>query len=112
MSMTKVLCGLAVLPLVAGVAMAQPPKPAKQPVQLSDRQMDKVSAGWDLQETDISNTRQLYISIYERRTATVATPGVATYGLGNNISCANTQASCYLLINNPAFSVGSAFYKP
>jgi hypothetical protein len=112
MSMTKLLCGLAILPLVAGIAVAAPLKPAKQPVQLSDKQMDKVTAGWDLQETDYSNTSQVWISIYERRTATVPTGSVATYGLGNNINCANTQTACYLLINNPAFSIGAAFYKP
>jgi hypothetical protein len=40
--MKKLLIGLAVLPLLAGVGMAG------QPVQLSDTQMDKVVAGYEL----------------------------------------------------------------
>jgi hypothetical protein len=64
MRMTKVLYGIALLPLLAGAALAEPPKqsndasakqslalshhqqtPAKQPMRLNDKQMDGVTAG-------------------------------------------------------------------
>jgi hypothetical protein len=48
--MKKWLFGMAVLPFLAGVALAG------QPMQLNDKQMDKVTAGFELFETDISNT--------------------------------------------------------
>jgi hypothetical protein len=83
--MRRLLYGLAALPLLAGVAMAQ------EPMKLSDQQMDKVTAGWDLRELDISNTSVTLVAIYQRPS--------------NTISC----GSCFLLINNPAFSVASAF---
>jgi hypothetical protein len=83
--MRRLLYGLAALPLLAGVAMAQ------EPMKLSDQQMDKVTAGWDLRELDISNTSVTLVAIYQRPS--------------NTISC----SSCFLLINNPAFSVASAF---
>jgi hypothetical protein len=66
MSMTRLVCGLAALPLIAGVASAESIKQndskalAKQPMQLSEQQMDKVTAGWDLTETDFSNTSQVF----------------------------------------------------
>lgn len=81
--MRKLLYGLAALPLLAGVALAA------EPMQLSSLQMDKVTAGWDLAEVDISNTSVTVVSIYERPHNTITCPG------------------CYLLINNFAFSVGS-----
>ena len=102
MSMTKVLYGIAVLPLLASVAFAQTPNDskvvAKQPIQLTEQQMDKVTAGWDLLEIDIFNTGLVYVSVYER---TNTSPPVFT--TGNVINC----ATCYLLINNFAISVGS-----
>ncbi len=81
--MKRLLLGLAALPLIAGAAMAQPP------IQLSDGQMDRVTAGWSLLETDVSNTSVTTVSIYQ-------TP--------NTISC----DSCYLLINTNSISVASA----
>ena len=47
--MRKLLLGLAVLPFLAGVALAG------QPQALTDQQMDKVSAGFDFAEVDINN---------------------------------------------------------
>jgi len=80
--MNKLLYGLAVLPFVAGVAMAQPP------VQLSDNQMDKVTAGWDLIEMDLSNTSLTSVLVYH-------TPPTGP--------C----SACYLDLRSPAISVQS-----
>ena len=79
--MNKLLYGLAVLPFVAGVAMAQPP------VQLSDNQMDKVTAGWGLRELDVSNTSVTLVTVYH-------TPPAACSG-------------CFLDLRSPAISVQS-----
>ena len=105
MSTTKALYGIVALPLLAGVAFAETPKQsndgkvlAKQPMQLTEQQMDKVTAGWDLRETDIFNTGIVWVSVYER---TNTSPPVFT--TGNVINC----AACYLLINNFAISIGS-----
>jgi hypothetical protein len=81
--MKKLLCGLAVLPLLAGIALAD------QPVQLSDKQMDNVTAGFDLSVIERSNTSWTQISIY----AGALTP------------C----SACYLSIVSRPFSVESAF---
>ena len=62
---------------------------AGQPLPLSDNQMDRVTAGWSLLETDVSNTSITMVSVYQ-------TP--------NTIAC----DSCYLLINTNSISVGSA----
>jgi hypothetical protein len=83
--MKKMLLGLVVFPFVAGIALAQ------EPMALTTRQMDKVTAGWDLFEVDCSNTSRTVVSVYQ--------------GAGNKIDCPN----CYLLINSPAFSVASQF---
>lgn len=104
-SMTRMFFGLAALPLLAGVALAETPKQsnhsialAKQPMLLSEKQMDKVTAGWDLLETDVFNTGLVFVSVYQK---TNTTPPIFT--TGNTIVC----PSCYLLINNFAISVGS-----
>lgn len=60
--MKKLLYGLAALPFLAGVALAD------QPVQLSDTQMDKITAGFDLSVIERSNTSWTQISIYETGT--------------------------------------------
>ena len=103
-STTKILYGIAALPLLAGVAFAETPKQsndgkvlAKQPMQLTEQQMDKVTAGWDLYERDIFNTGIVYVSIYERQNTNPSTIA------GNTIVC----TTCYLLLNNFAISVGS-----
>ena len=114
MSMTKILCGLAALPLVAGVALAEPAQQspidkasAKQPTQLSEQQMDKVTAGADFFEVTISNTAITTVALHERTNTVTAGPVTGGVGLaaGNTITC----PTCFLLINNPALSVGSAF---
>jgi 2-methylisocitrate lyase-like PEP mutase family enzyme len=56
--MKKLLCGLAALPFLAGIALAD------QPVQLNDKQMDKVTAGFTDFETIRSNTSWTQVSIY------------------------------------------------
>jgi hypothetical protein len=92
--MKKLLCGLVVLPFLSTVALAQPagsaPQPA-QPMQLSENQMDSVTAGFSLTEVDISNTTWTAVSVWE--------PG------GNTISC----SACYLSVTSPALSVASVF---
>ena len=88
--MKKLLCGLTALPFLAGIALAG------EPMQLNDKQMDKVTAGFDLSVIETSNTSWTQISIYET---------------GKLLPC----NQCYLVIGglgNPvsrAFSVESAF---
>jgi hypothetical protein len=81
--MRKLLYGLAALPFLAGVALAD------KPVQLSDKQMDKVTAGFDLNVTERSNTSWTQISIYD----------------GALTAC----SACYLRILSRPFSIESAF---
>ena len=47
--MKKLVLGLAVLPLLAGVSLAGQTQP------LTDQQMDKVAAGFDYSEEDVNN---------------------------------------------------------
>jgi hypothetical protein len=81
--MKKLLCGLAALPFLAGVALAD------QPMQLNDKQMDKVTAGFDLHVIERSNTSWTEVSIYD----------------GSLLGC----NQCYLTIVSRPFSVQSAF---
>jgi hypothetical protein len=55
--MKQFLCGLAMLPLLSSVALAQP-------AMLSEGQMDAVSGGWSLYELDCSNTSTTMVSVY------------------------------------------------
>jgi hypothetical protein len=55
--MKRFLYGLAALPFLAGVSLAA------QPVPLSDKQMDTVTAGFDFAETDIQNLGSYLIAI-------------------------------------------------
>jgi hypothetical protein len=80
--MKRLLYGVAALPFLAGVALAQP-------MQLTSRQMDRVTAGWDLFVTEVSNTSWTQVSVYNKPLT----------------SC----SSCYLVITNPALSVESQF---
>ena len=89
--MKKLLCGVAALPFLAGVALAQP-------LQLTSSQMDRVTAGFSLLETDLSNTSAVTVSVYQG-----SPPGSAN-GLP---SC----ASCYLDIESPAISVQAIAYS-
>jgi hypothetical protein len=94
--MKSVLYGLAALPFFAGIALAG------QPTQLSDTQMDKVTAGWDALFSETSNTSVTGVSVYN---STPATTEVAA----NTPSGAT--AAVYLDIENGTFSVASAFLQ-
>jgi len=78
----RVLYGLAALPLLAGAAMAQPP------AQLSDAQMDRVTAGFGFALAEESNTSIVILRAYQNP---------------NTIEC----TACYLLLNSNALSVGA-----
>ena len=82
--MERVLYGLAALPLLAGAAMAQPP------AQLSDAQMDGVTAGFSIDVNETSNTSVVFIRAY-----TGPTPQIT--------AC----EGCYLHIESPALSIGA-----
>jgi hypothetical protein len=95
--MKSLLYGLAALPLLAGVALAG------QPVQLSDTQMDKVTAGFDALFHEVSNTSVVGVSVYEPGTASSqVAAGAATLPTGG-------IANVYLDIESSTFSVASAF---
>lgn len=81
--MKHLFVGLAALPFFAGVALAG------QPVQLSNQQMDNVTAGFALFETDISNTSWTQVSVYSRSLT----------------AC----SACYLSLTSRPISVESAF---
>jgi hypothetical protein len=55
--MKKFLFGLAALPFLAGVSLAA------QPVPLSDKQMDTVTAGFDFLETLVQNLGTVRVAI-------------------------------------------------
>lgn len=55
--MKKSLVGLAVLPFLAGVSLAA------QPVPLSDKQMDVVTAGFDFLEVEVQNTGVVLVAV-------------------------------------------------
>lgn len=105
MSITRVLSGLAALPLIAGVASAETPKSAvvaKKPVALSEKQMDQVTAGFALAELDVSNTSWTLVLAYTSRSN--ALPAVGTGTTPATGSC----AGCYLSLTSPALSIYSA----
>jgi hypothetical protein len=132
MSMTRVLFGLATLPLLAGVALAAPN-------QLTDRQMDKISAGSDFFEHDASNGAVVVVAVHERAPFTFQATDTSTAHPESITVCINQGPTCgttagtgnnniggtinpgvtgptptgaspyYLLINNYALSVGAAF---
>jgi len=83
--MKKTLYGVIALPLLMGIGMAQQSWAA----QLTDAQMDKVTAGFDFSETDNANTSWTQLSLYA----------------GPLKSC----DVCFLTISNPALSVQSKF---
>jgi hypothetical protein len=93
--MNKFLCGLVVVPFLSAAAMAQPAAAGTQPVQLSESQMDSVTAGFTFQEEDVSNTSWTQVRVWQAPQM----PG------GNDIIC-NT---CYLKVNSMALSIGAAF---
>ena len=91
--MKKLLIGIAVLPFLGGVAMAQPAQPAGQqvasagPVQLTGKQMDGVTAGFSFFEADLFNTSATVVSVYQ--------PALGPCD------------ACYLNLSSPAISVQS-----
>ncbi len=89
--MRKIIYALAILPLAAATALAQPK-------QLTDRQMDSVNAGFS--ELDIFNTGLVVVSLFFRPYLTDPTP--------NFVSC----PTCYLVISTPTFSVASSIGQP
>ena len=122
MSMTKLLCGVVALPMIAGVAFAGP---AKQ--QLSDRQMDKVTAGIDFVEFTFSDASATLVTLHEKTpnagivnvTSTVNPP---SFPIGYNVTVSTTGAvtagpynnsiycpTCFINVSNPALSVASSF---
>ena len=86
--MKRLLLGLAVLPFLAGMTVAQ------EPTKLTGVQMDKVTAGWDLLQLTQSNTSQTLVAIYQEPSNTITCP------------------TCYLLVNSKSFSAGSIFGPP
>jgi len=90
--MRRLLYGLTALPLLfGGPGLAQP-------IQLSNAEMDQVSAGFF--ELDVSNTSVTEISLFRRINFLTPTP--------TTIAC----SSCYLLLNTPTFSVASQIGPP
>jgi hypothetical protein len=87
--MKRILRGIGTLPFLAGIALAQ------EPMQLTNQQMDMVTAGF--LEIDVSNTSATAVSIFQRPYLTDPTP--------NSIAC----PGCYLLINTPTVSVAAQF---
>ena len=87
--MRKFLIGLAVVPFLSTAALAQ------QPTPLSESQMDSVTAGFAFQEEDVGNTSWTQVRVWQ---------AFQMVG-GNDIACSR----CYLVINSPALSIGSAF---
>ena len=97
----KAAFALLLLPFFAATAFAGPaalPGKKPAPAQLTDAQLDKVSAGF--LEIDRSNTSLTVISIFQTPYLTDPTP--------NTITCPD----CYLLIVSPKFSIASSFGQP
>jgi hypothetical protein len=90
--MKKLLCGVAALPFLAGVALAQP-------MQLTNHQMDTVTAGWANHEIDVSNTSWTEVSVY----------GGALLSFTDPNTGAQVCNDCYLRIVTPTISVQSKF---
>lgn len=87
--MKRILAGLAVLPFLAGVALAG------QPVPLSDQQMDKVSAGFDFAELDVHNLGTVLVAIDIAPVLPAGTP------------C----SACFLDIRGTAFPSGVSSFQ-
>jgi len=86
--MKRLLCGLAALPLLAGVALAQGPS------KLADTQMDKVTAGWAFAELDVFNTGASAVSVYQPE--------------GNTIT--GCSGACYLNLHSNSLSIASIMF--
>jgi len=98
--MKKFVLGLAVLPFLAGMSLAGQPQP------LTDRQMDKVAAGFDFTETDINNVGALSVQIDE-----LPNPPSVTVGSGSSAHtvdvCGNGASSnCFINISGTHYPSG------
>jgi hypothetical protein len=71
--MKKTLMGMAILPFLAGIALAGQP--------LTDKQMDKVTAGHDFQALELTNSTFVSVAI---ETPTLAPPKGSVF-VGNVI---------------------------
>jgi len=87
--MKGLLYGVVALPFLAGIAWAQ------QPMQLTNKQMDRVTAGTFIEE--ISNTSATAVSIFQTPSLLESTP--------NAFTCSD----CYLVINSSKFSLAAQF---
>lgn len=85
--MRRLLCGLAALPLLSATAFAQPTIQVREPLLLTEQQLEGVRAGWSLEEIDVSNTSVTLVDVYGH----------------DDPSC----TGCYLNIRSPAISVFS-----
>jgi hypothetical protein len=88
----KLLFGIAALPFLATAATADP-------LQLSSKQMDQVTAGWSIVEFDWFNSGMSGVAVYPR------TPG---FDAVQNAVCASVQ--CVVNIHTPTISLFS--WKP
>lgn len=84
--MKSLLFGIAALPFLANFAAADP-------LQLSSNQMDKVTAGWTIQEVDVFNTGRTQLGVYAPLPIAPAT------------FCA--PDGCYLNISSPTINIQS-----
>jgi hypothetical protein len=73
--MKKTLMGVAILPLLAGTALAGQP--------LTDKQMDKVTAGHDIQLLELTNSTFVTIAIDNPLLAPPTTPPPVVVGAVN-----------------------------
>jgi hypothetical protein len=73
--MNKTLMGLAILPFLAGTALAGQP--------LTDKQMDKVTAGHDFQNLELTNSTFVTIAIDNPLLAPPAFPPPVVVGAVN-----------------------------
>lgn len=93
--MKTFLFSVAAFLFLSTTALAHPAASSLQPMQLNDTQMDTVTAGFTFQEEDSSNTSWTQVRVWQA----AQEPG------GNNIIC----GKCYIMVNSPALSIGSAF---
>jgi hypothetical protein len=68
--MKKTLMGMAILPFLAGIALAGQP--------LTDKQMDKVTAGHDFQALELTNST--FVSVAIERPVLLPPTGAVTVG--------------------------------
>lgn len=86
--MKRLMYGIAALPLLTSLAFAG------QPVQLTDHQMDKVTAGIVFSETDIFNSIAVRVDINQTERPLCG------------------AADCVLSIQSPNFNLQASFIAP